>query len=135
MKGVGMRFHQRIVSGLVVPVGFWLVFASSLTAQVITPYSNEISCFKNLDDLGRSRGTTMQIIAINGIDIGTEFVFEFTGDFNWDLDLYKDYDYYIELSLVKPVYQAISVNYQRIYGTFYDEPVNQFGIRLSFFTE
>ncbi len=106
-----------------------------LMAQAVTPFTNEVSFFKNTDDLGRSRGTTLQIISINGFKLGTDFVFEFTGDFNWELDLYEDYDYYIELSLVKPVYKALSVNYQRIYGTFCDEPVNQFGIRLSLFAD
>jgi hypothetical protein len=110
-----------------------LLPADILMAQAVTPFTNEVSFFKNMDDLGRSRGTTLQVISINGFKFGTDFVFEFTGDFNWELDLYEDYDYYIELSLVKPVYKAFSVNYQRIYGTFYDEPVNQFGIRFSLF--
>ena len=112
-----------------------LLPADILMAQAVTPFTNEVSFFKNMDDLGRSRGTTLQIISINGFKLGTDFIFEFTGDFNWELDLYEDYDYYIELSLVKPVYKALSVNYQRIYGTFYDEPVNQFGIRLSLFAD
>lgn len=113
-----------------------IVLSASLSAsEIVTPYSNEISFFKNIDDTGKDRGTTLQVISINGFDLGTEFIFEFTGDFNWDLDLYEDYDYYLELSLVKPVYKSLSVNYQRIYGTFYDEPVNQFGLRLSLFTQ
>ncbi len=102
-------------------------------AQSITPFTNEVSYFKNIDDLGHSRGTTLQVISINGFNIGTDFIFEFTGDFNWDLDLYEDYDYYLELSIVKPVYKKLSVNYQRVYGTFYAEPINQFGLRISLF--
>ena len=100
----------------------------------ITPITNEISFYKNIDDLGDSRGTTLQIISINEFRLGTNFIFEFTGDFNWNLDLYEDHDYYLELSLVKPVYRSLSLNYQRIYGTFVTEPVNQFGIRLSLFS-
>ena len=100
----------------------------------VFPITNEISYYKNLDDAGASRGTTLQIISINAFTVGTDFILEFTGDFNWDLDLYEEYDYYIELSLVKPVYKSLSVNYQRIYGTFVTEPINQFGIRLSLFS-
>lgn len=103
----------------------------------IYPITNEISLYKNVDDGGTDRGQTLQIIAINSIKIGTEFIFEFTGDFNWDLAYdcegnIMSNDHYIELSLVKPVYKMISVNYQRIISTFEDEPVNQFGIRFSF---
>jgi hypothetical protein len=105
-------------------------------SKLVTPISNEISYFANVDDGGDSRGTTLQIISINEFNIGTNFIFEFTGDFNWDMntDIDVDYDYYLELSLVKPVYKSLSVNYQRIYGTFNDRPVNQFGLRLSLFT-
>jgi hypothetical protein len=129
-----MVARSMVVMGIAVVLAIILPVAS-VSADLVTPYSNEISYFKNLDDLGRSRGTTLQIISINGFNLGTDFIFEFTGDFNWELDLVEDYDYYLELSLVKPVYKAVSVNYQRIYGTFCDEPVNQFGIRLSFFTD
>lgn len=103
-------------------------------SQEVTPITNELSYFKNVDDSGHDRGTTLQVISINEFTIGTNFIVECTGDFNWDLDLYKDYDYYLELSLVKPVYKSVSVNYQRIYGTFVSEPINQFGIRISLFS-
>lgn len=103
----------------------------------IYPITNEISLYKNVDDGGTDRGQTLQIIAINSVKIGTEFIFEFTGDFNWDLAYDCDgdimcSDHYIELSLVKPVYKMVSVNYQRIMSTFEDKPVNQFGVRFSF---
>jgi hypothetical protein len=102
----------------------------------IMPISNEISFYKNVDDDGIDRGTTLQIISINLFHVGTDFIVEFTGDFNWDMDVFDeyDYDYYIEFSLVKPVYKTLSLNYQRIYGTFASGPVNQFGIRLSLFS-
>jgi hypothetical protein len=101
---------------------------------VITPIANNVSFYKNVDDLGRSRGTTLQIVLINSVRIVTDFTVEITGDLNWDLDWYEDHDYYVELSLVKPIYKSLSVNYQRIYGTFVDKPINQFGVRLSLFT-
>jgi len=97
----------------------------------IYPITNEISFYKNVDDDGNNRGETIQVIAINTIKIWTEFNFEFTGDFNWGMSPEND-DHYIELSLVKPVGNNISVNYQRIISTFESEPVNQFGLRLSF---
>ncbi len=100
----------------------------------VTPITNEISLFRNMEDRGDFRGTTLQIISINQFDIGTDFIIEFTGDFNWNLDLYEDNDYYIELSIVKPIFRSLSVNYQRIYGTFAAGPVNQFGLRLSLFS-
>lgn len=104
--------------------------------RLVTPITNEISYYKNMDDDRRSRGTTLQIISINEFNIGTSFIFEFTGDFNWDAVLGEDYDYdyYLELSVVKPVYRSLSLNYQRIYGTFAAGPINQFGIRLSLFS-
>ncbi|MFH1699367.1 MAG: hypothetical protein ABIE07_02170 [Candidatus Zixiibacteriota bacterium] len=113
---------------------FSFALSSQAVSENIIPYTNEISYFKNLDDDGKNRGTTLQIISINEFNIGTNFIFEFTGDFNWNLDLDEDKDYYIELSIVKPVYKSISLNYQRIYGTFYEPPVNQFGVRLSLFS-
>ena len=100
----------------------------------VTPITNEISYYKNIDDFGRSRGTTLQVISINEFHLLTNFIFEFTLDRNWDLDFYEYHDYYLELSVVKPVYRNLSVNYQRIYGTFVSEPINQFGIRLSLFS-
>lgn len=106
---------------------------SIAVAQSVTPFTNEVSYFKNLDDLGNSRGTTLQVISINGFNIGTDFIFEFTGDFNWNMSPIFDEDYYLELSIVKPVYKKLSVNFQRIYSTFEPEPINQFGIRISLF--
>lgn len=125
-----MSTKLKILALMVVAI---LVAFSPVFAQSVTPFTNEISYFKNIDDLGNSRGTTLQVISINGFNLGTDFVFEFTGDFNWGLDPDFDNDYYIELSIVKPVYKKLSVNYQRIYGTYYSPPINQFGIRISLF--
>jgi len=105
------------------------------------PISNEISFYKNYDDVGEDRGQTMQIVSINSFKILTTFNFEFTGDFNWRysyIDPYNsslgknDHDYYIELSVVKPVTSFFSLNVQRIIATFEEESINQYGFRLSF---
>jgi hypothetical protein len=111
-----------------------LLPAASLAGETaVTPICNEISVYKNVDDAGKSRGRTLQIVSINAFHCLTDFSIEVTADFNWDCDLVEKHDYYMELSLVKPVYKAVSLNYQRIYGTFVTEPINQFGVRLSLF--
>jgi len=105
------------------------------------PITNEVSFYKNYDDGGEDRGQTLQVISINTFKILTTFNVEFTADFNWrysyvdpfDMGLGKNrHDYYIELSLVKPVTGIVSINLQRVTSTFEPEPVNQFGFRLSF---
>lgn len=123
---------MKRIAGLILSVvlATWI---SSAKAASVTPITNEISFYKNIDDDGVGRGRTLQIVSINGFHLGTDFTFEFTCDYNWRLDRYEKRDYYMELSLVKPVYKALSVNYQRIYGTFVDPPINQIGLRLSFF--
>jgi len=94
--------------------------------------SDEISFYANTDDNLNTQGRTLQIVAINSLKIGTWFQIEFTGDFNWEMTTLpgKTYDYYIEVGVVKPLWKNLSLNYQRIYGTFMDEPINQFGIRF-----
>jgi len=111
-----------------------LILALSATAVAkdldFAPISNEISFYKNSDDDFNNLGETLQIVSINSFRTLTWFNFEFTGDFNWGMTEIEDYDYYIELSLVKPITSRLSVNYQRIYGTFVTKPVNQIGLRL-----
>ena len=97
----------------------------------IMPITNEVSLYKNVDDNGDERGQTVQIIAINTFKVWTDFNVEFTADFNWDMSYLKR-DHYIELSIVKPLVPAVSLNYQRIFSSFEDRPVNQFGLRFSF---
>jgi hypothetical protein len=97
----------------------------------IMPITNEVSLYKNVDDDGDERGQTVQIIAINTVKVWTDFNVEFTADFNWDMSYLKR-DHYIELSIVKPVAARVSLNYQRIFSSFEDKPVNQFGFRFSF---
>jgi len=96
------------------------------------PISNEVSFYKNYDDSGENRGQTLQIIAINGLRLGTDFNFEFTADYNFDLTPGLDRDHYVELSLVKPVTPFLSLNVQRVISTFEPESINQFGVRLVF---
>ena len=105
------------------------------------PISNELSFYKNCDDSGEDRGRTLQIISINSFKLLTSFNFEFTADYNWDYS-YKNpldptlgknaSDYYVELSLVKPVTSFLSLNIQRVISTFEPESINQFGLRLVF---
>jgi hypothetical protein len=111
---------------------FIVLAASAMATDIVTPYADNISLYKNVDDQGNDRGTTLQIVAVNGIKLITDFTFEFTADFNWKLDLVEKHDYYMELSVVKPVYKTLSVNYQRIYGTFVAGRINQFGVRYTF---
>jgi hypothetical protein len=120
-----------------------LALASSGMAEDfgISPITNELSFYKNSDDDCNSLGRTLQIVSINSFKAFTWFSFEFTGDFNWKMSgmvneetghvFRKDYDYYLELSIVKPITRRLSLNYQRIYGTFVSKPVNQIGLRLS----
>ena len=101
------------------------------------PISNEVSYYKNYDDAGEDRGTTLQFVIINSFKLFTTFNFEFTADYNFDLTYdfdNEDYmnDHYVELSLVKPITSLISVNYQRIISSFETESINQFGLRLTF---
>ena len=96
------------------------------------PISNEVSYYRNYDDTGEKRGQTLQIIAINGFKLVTDFTFEFTADYNFDLTPGLDRDHYVELSLVKPVTPFVSLNIQRVISTFEPEPINQFGVRLVF---
>lgn len=105
------------------------------------PISNELSYYQNYDDAGRNRGRTLQIVSINSLKLFTCFSFEFTADYNWDFsyvdpsDLSKgknNHDYYIELSIVKPLTGVVSINVQRIIATVEAESINQVGVRLSF---
>jgi hypothetical protein len=97
-----------------------------------SPISNEISLYQNSSDDGDNLGQTLQLVFINAVDIGTELGIEFTADFNRDMTPGEDYDYYLEFGLVKSVWKKLSVNYQRVHGTFIDDPVNQFGLRRRF---
>ena len=105
------------------------------------PISNELSIYQNYDDAGENRGQTLQIVSINSFKLFTSFNFEFTADYNWkysyvdpfDLSFgMNNHDYYVELSIVKPVTSLVSLNVQRVISTFESESINQFGVRLTF---
>jgi len=107
--------------------------ASGLSAEVFAflKLSDEVSFYANSDDDFDARGRTLQIVAINQVKIGTWFQIEFTVDFNWEMTPGENYDYYLEIGIVKPFWKHFSLNYQRIYGTFVSDPINQWGIRFS----
>ena len=117
---------SKVLAGEILPS-----VASSSGKFGYYPLSNEISVFKNVDDTGEDRGETLQLVFINGFKLLTSFNFEFTADYNFDFTEGLEHDHYVELSLVKPVTKVFSVNIQRIYSTFENEPINQFGFRLS----
>jgi hypothetical protein len=103
--------------------------AGELGFQAIT---NEVSFYQNLFDDGEDAGRTLQIVSINSFKLLTWFSLEFTYDFNRDLAWKGKDDYYYELGLVKPVWKKLSVNYQRVDGTFVEKPFSQIGVRYSF---
>ena len=109
------------------------LFAPQISARTFDfmKLSDEISFYANTNDDFDTKGRTLQIVAINQVKIGTWFQVEFTGDFNWETTIGVNYDYYIEVGVVKKIWKGLSFNYQRIHGSFVDEPINQFGIRLS----
>jgi hypothetical protein len=121
---------MRFISVLLFCLLAWTTGASAQDFGFV-PISNEISYFKNSDDSINDLGETVQVVSINSFKALTWFNLEFTGDFNWDMLDDEAYDYYIEIGFVKQIVPRISLNYQRIYGTFVSEPVNQLGIRLS----
>ena len=96
------------------------------------PLVNEVSIYQNVSDNGDDLGQTLQIVSINSIKLIYQFNVEFTADFNRKFTEGEDHDYYLEFGLVKPVWKKLSVNYQRIHGTFIPDAVNQFGMRYSF---
>ena len=96
------------------------------------PITNEFSYYHNVNDAGVDRGSTLQIVSINGFRLWTDFSFELTGDYNFSYTPGLDHDHYFELSLVKPVTSFVSLNYQRVLSTFEPDPINQFGVRFVF---
>ena len=96
------------------------------------PITNELAYYHNVDDAGVDRGSTLQLVSINGFRLWTDFSFEVTGDYNFSYTPGLDRDHYFELSLVKPLTSFVSLNYQRVLSTFEPDPINQLGVRLSF---
>ena len=96
------------------------------------PLVNDISVYKNFLDSGEDAGQTLQIISINQLKLKWWFQFEFTADFNRHVTPGYTTDYYIEAGVLTYVTKRFAVNYQRIYGTFVEKPINQIGVRCSF---
>jgi hypothetical protein len=120
---------------LIIPVVFFLSTAFSYCQSSFLsfqPLVNEVSLYQNFLDNGGDAGQTLQIVSINSFRLITDFSFEFTADFNRKLTPGKASEYYLELGIVKPVWEKFSVNYQRIHGTFVADPINQVGFRYSF---
>ena len=122
----------RIILSFVIIVAVASFTAADDSVFSLQPLVNEISLYENFLDDGDNAGQTLQIISINSVKIYTEFSLEFTADFNRKMTPGTDSDYYIEMGIVKPVWKKVSANYQRIYGTFIDKPINQIGVRYSF---
>ena len=93
---------------------------------------NEVSLYQNRYDDFLNAGQTLQIVSINSLKLGTWLNLEFTYDLNYDLEKEDDFTYYMEVGLVKEILPRFSINYQRIHGSFVNDPVNQIGIRFSF---
>ncbi|HWR82700.1 MAG TPA: hypothetical protein VN285_05305 [Candidatus Deferrimicrobium sp.] len=137
LVGVGMTvslWFTGATRGAVIPS--WQAPSGNLA---LFPISNEISLYRSYDDAGAHRGHTLQVILINSLKLFTSFNFELTGDFNWRYSYVNPvnhaegknrHDYYLELSIVKPVTDWFSVNVQRVHTTFESRPINQFGVRL-----
>ncbi len=108
--------------------------AMQARAQTFTfeKISNELSLYQNYSDEINTRGQTVQVVAINRVRIGWWFQTEFTADFNYDYDKAKAWDYYLEIGIVKSLFSGLSINYQRIEGTFVAKPTNQVGLRWTF---
>jgi hypothetical protein len=94
--------------------------------------SNELSLYQNYTDRATTRGQTVQVVAINRFQLGWWFQTEFAADFNYDYDKPNKWDYYYELGVMKSLVGGLSVNYQRVKGTFVTEPINQIGLRWRF---
>jgi len=112
------------------------LIAADADAQTFTfeKISNELSLYQNYSDEFNTRGQTVQVIAINRFHLGWWFQAEFTADFNYDYDpdRPKKWDYYLEVGILKQIVSGLSINYQRIEGTFVAKPTNQVGLRWTF---
>jgi hypothetical protein len=96
------------------------------------PITNEVTLYKSVDDSGKDRGQTIQIVSINTVKLWTEFNFEFTGDYNFSYTAGLSHDHYIEVGIVKPVTKFVSLNVQRVISTFEARGITQYGIRFGF---
>jgi hypothetical protein len=130
--------HQKEFSmrKQVIALLFVLSFSSIAFSQTpklgFQPIVNEVSVYQNYLDDGDNAGQTLQVIAINSVRVFTELKIELTADFNRKLTPGYNTEYYMEIGIVKEIHKRISLNVQRIYGTFVTRRINQFGVRFSF---
>jgi len=126
---------RRIAVWIVFLLWSLLIFGSSSSDARSFGFKklvNEVSLYQNRYDDFLNAGQTLQIVSINSLKLGTWFNLEFTYDLNYDLEKEDDFTYYMEVGLVKEILPRFSINYQRIHGSFMNDPVNQIGIRVSF---
>lgn len=126
---------RRIAVGIVFFLMSLLIFGSSSSDARSFGFRklvNEVSLYQNRYDDFLNAGQTLQIVSINSLKLGTWFNLEFTYDLNYDLEKEDDFTYYLEVGVVKEILPRFSINYQRIHGSFVNDPVNQIGIRVSF---
>ncbi|MCJ7508217.1 MAG: hypothetical protein MUO85_05735 [candidate division Zixibacteria bacterium] len=109
----------------------FLLIPDILLAQPLgfNKVTDDVSLYKNFLDELDDAGQTLQIVTINSFKLYFWFDLEICLDYNW---YDSGDDYYMEMGLVKPVFKNFKLNYQRIYGTFVNKPINQVGIRFSF---
>ncbi len=129
--GLGDQMNVRIMMFVTCVVVF--AAGNSLAGPfTFERISNELSLYQNYDDDFMTRGQTVQVVAINRLQLGWWWQIEFTADFNYDYDKENDWDYYLEVGVLKPLFGGLSVNYQRVEGTFLTTPANQVGLRWTF---
>ena len=100
---------KKMLRNLLYVVMLLFVLSPLLSAETFDfmKLSDEVSFYANTSDKFDTRGRTLQIVAINQVKIGAWFQVEFTGDFNWDLTPGYDYDYYIEIGVVKTFWKNL----------------------------
>lgn len=123
-----VRLIIIFVVALVIQQGV-VAHAQTFTFEKI---SNELSLYQNYTDELKTQGQTVQVISINRFRVGTWIQTEFTADFNYDYEKPGKWDYYLEIGILKPIIGGLSINYQRIEGTFVSKPTNQIGLRWTF---
>jgi hypothetical protein len=96
----------------------------------LTPLSNNVSLFKNFDDYGADRGTTIQFLLMNEIRLLTPLHIGASVDFNYNYMPGMSHDYYAEIFVIKPLTRRFGIYYTRVESSF-GCGVNQVGFRLS----
>ena len=123
---------SRTIVLMLMVIGVLGTIHAQARAFTFEKISNELSLYQNYTDRATTRGQTVQVVAINRFQLGWWFQTEFAADFNYDYDKPNKWDYYYELGVMKSLVGGLSVNYQRVKGTFVTEPINQIGLRWRF---